>query len=220
MIIAVEGHSYTGKTTIIDELSKDDGITGLAETDVYAGGIENYPPFPPTTMKMAQDNVEFFIELEQRRKKDCGLHDGTIVIDRSFLSVILFQKFVSQLPKDWESAVEYTKKRYVELIRQDKVILPDVMIIVSCATVRDYEERLAREVSVEELKSIDAYNFFTNEYLRIFEAYKKLGRLVEIVSSNDSDPRRLGGQILSQIPVMPLEVDEKKKLLQDIVGEI
>ena len=47
MIIGLEGHSFTGKTTLLDALALKRGAASIAEYDAYAGGINRYPPFPP-----------------------------------------------------------------------------------------------------------------------------------------------------------------------------
>ena len=220
MIIAIEGHSYTGKTTIIDTLSKNTTVTTLPETDIYAGGIENYPPFPPLTTEMAENNVEFFINLERNRKKDCDNSTGIVIIDRSFLSVILFQKFIRQLPNDWMNAFEYAKRRYLELINQDRVILPDAIVIVRCASTEEYVSRVSRDISVAELRSTEAYDYFTNEYTRLLKAYKQIGRLVEIISSNGNNLAEVGKRIIAETPGKPLSVIDKKMLLKTIVENI
>jgi deoxyadenosine/deoxycytidine kinase len=220
MIIGIEGHSYTGKTTIVDAMKGVAGVTVIPETDVYAGGIDNYPPFPPTTDQMAITNVEFFAELERRRRTDVDRATGAQILDRTFVSVPLFQKFIRQLENGWADSFSYAKDAYHAQIDRDEVALPDAMVVLSCANTAEYLSRTSRDISVDELRTVEAYQFFTESYRHAFEPYHRLGRLAEVVNRNGDDSSRLCREILTDLALPPLAVDKKKKLAHEVLERL
>lgn len=221
MIIGFEGHSFTGKTTIVQTLGEQPGVSAISETDKYAGGTNNYPPFPAVNDQMAITNVNFFAGLEQQRKLDADLAEGIVVVDRTFLSVALFQKFIRDLRKPgWADSVDYAKDLYHGLIDEDKVIIPDAMCVVTCDSDEEYQSRTNREVSVEELREVAAYRFFTEEYTRLLEDYRALGRLSIVVNKNGDSPEALGNQALRDLDLAPLDDETKKRLGHDMIDRL
>jgi len=219
MIIGFEGHSYTGKTTLVEAIASTRGVTVIPEADVYAGGIDNYPPFPHESVDMAIENVNYFVKLEESRRQDADAATGTVVVDRTFISVALFQKFIRELNRPgWESALDYAREVYHDRINQAKVILPDAMVVVLCANEQEYASRLSREISIDELRSVEAYRFFTKEYSRLLRGYDDLGRLAVIVSANGDNPKETGDHVLERLDFPCLDVSKKVQLAYDILG--
>lgn len=219
MIIGIEGHSFTGKTTTLDAIRGNSAVTVIPETDHYAGGIDQYPPFPPLDQDMSRTNVDFFANLERARKADADAADGDIVTDRTFVSVLLFQKFLRQLDNEWVDALDYGKSLYHDRIDADEVIIPDMMTVLTCASDAEYMSRIGREVSVGELRTLDAYRFFTDEYLRIFEPYQKLGRLAVLINSNSTSPEMLADNVVG-VGADELTSSQKITLAHEVVGGI
>jgi len=94
--IAFEGVSFSGKTTLASSLEREspEEIKMLAEYVVYAGGGQNFPPFPPKNKQEAIKSLEFFLNLERRRHKDIeALKDRPyfLVLDRSIVSLLGFR---------------------------------------------------------------------------------------------------------------------------------
>ncbi len=89
-IIAVEGISFAGKTTLTKLLEKQ-GCTRLyelAERFNYGAG---FPPFPKTTDE-AKKSDSWFVQQEIAREKDILAKAGTsiLIADRSFISGLAF----------------------------------------------------------------------------------------------------------------------------------
>lgn len=221
MIISLEGHSYTGKSSLLKLIGENDGFAVVPETDVYAGGIENYPPFPALTEEMAVANVDFFASLEDERKKDADDALRDVATDRTFLSVVLFQKFIRRLQREgWHDAYDYAKSLYHQRINEDRVIIPDAMCLVSCASDADYKSRLGREISVQDLQTVDAYRFFTDEYARAFAIYRDMGRMVRFVNANGEDSLSRGVSMIEQMQVSEMSIDQKKRIAHEVLERI
>ena len=47
MIIGLEGHSFTGKTVLLEALAVKRDAVSIAECDTYAGGIDKVSPVSP-----------------------------------------------------------------------------------------------------------------------------------------------------------------------------
>ena len=221
MIIGFEGHSYTGKTTIVNALGALEGFTPIAETDVYAGGIDHYPEFPPIDENMARKNVDFFARLEEERLQDTKGVNETILLDRTFLSVLLFQKFIRDHgDSHWRNALDYAKVEYHRRIEQDQVVLPEALCLINCASEAEFASRCAREVSVELLRTVEAYRFFCGEYNRILEPYRELGKLATISNHNGSEPEAMGYSAISQLDTSPLTYKRKKQLAHEAIERL
>jgi hypothetical protein len=218
MIIGLEGHSYTGKSSLLGMIGKIKRFTVIPETDVYAGGIENYPPFPALTEQMAIDNIDFFVALEDQRKNQADNSSGTMVVDRIFISTPLFQKFIKQLErKGWYDSLEYAKTLYHQRIDEGRLIIPDAMCLVTCASDADYESRLGREISVTDMRTIKAYRFFTGEYTKLLEGYRKIGRLVEFVNYNGEESLQHGTYLIEQLKIPEMNMNQKKRIAHEML---
>ena len=68
-LFAIEGPSYVGKTSLCEQLSKEnpDFVT-VPELSVFADGAHNFPDVP-TSKKQAKQSAVYFLELEIRRQK-------------------------------------------------------------------------------------------------------------------------------------------------------
>ena len=147
MIIGLEGHSFTGKTVLLEALAVKRDAVSIAECDTYAGGIDKYPPFPPTNQQMSIDNVDFFGGLELKRVGDVELaNDTNIFVDRTFLSVIIFQDFIKSLENGWSNAGDYARNYYKNKIEKCTVIIPDLMVLVTC---NNQDEYISRQVQAD-----------------------------------------------------------------------
>lgn len=186
MIVALEGHSYSGKTTLLNYLKDNLPIHPIAEHDAYAGGIDKYPPFPAVKKQMAKDSIDFFARLEVQRYKDAQeVVRQTVLYDRSFMSVVLFQKYMKHLSLPGEhDAYDYAKKLFADLLGKNQIALPDYFVYIQCDSLATYFQRQSREISVDSLRGEKALKFFEHAYEPIFNLYNQFGRALEIKSDD------------------------------------
>lgn len=220
MFIALEGHSYSGKTTLLGHL-RDMGTQNIiAEHDVYAGGIDNYPPFPPTDFQMAKNNVDFFADLEVKRAYDASHLEGDIFFDRSFMSVILFQKFMKSLAIEGQyEAYDYAKDLFFNLLQKEEVIFPDFIVFLACEP-EDYVQRQSREISVGLLRGKEALDFFTKEYDKICSVFEKYGRLQKLISKDGKQSLEQNRELMTELKINPLSENEKQQIITEIMETI
>ena len=222
MIIGLEGHSFTGKTVLLEALAVKRDAVSIAECDTYAGGIDKYPPFPPTNQQMSIDNVDFFGGLELKRVGDVELaNDTNIFVDRTFLSVIIFQDFIKSLENGWSNAGDYARNYYKNKIEKGTVIIPDLMVLVTCNNQDEYISRQAREISVDELRALDAYSFYNLSYHKALGVYSRQDRLLIVDNSGDKELATVVDEILFFINVQDeLRPDIKKKMALEMIDAL
>lgn len=190
MLITIEGHSFAGKTTLLNALGEKYGAQTINEADKYAGGIDKYPPFPALSTKMANQSVRFFANIEVERVIDYKNYpaDNNTYADRSFFSTILFQKYMKHLNISGEyNSYEYTKRYHLRLLEQGKILLPDFFVYVKCKSLEVYASRLSREISVDYLRSKEAKLFFESHFKNIYNLYSSFGRSIIIETDNTID---------------------------------
>ena len=130
MIIAIEGCSYSGKTTLARLLvDKYLGSTLIPEYNEIAGGSKNFPP-PPQTEDDAIKAVQFFIELEHQRQrliqKALAANDNKLIVqDRSLLTCIAFDYAIAQLGRFdvWNQSQQ--------AFLSQKFLLPDIILFLA-----------------------------------------------------------------------------------------
>lgn len=121
---AFEGSSFSGKTTVSNELIKHnpDRYKLIQEYVVYAGGSDKFPPYPPKDKKEALSNLEFFLNLERKRHQDMEEFKGKpymMVMDRSVITLLGFryaQKYLIGLDV-------FTEAR--DIIKNEPELAPD-----------------------------------------------------------------------------------------------
>jgi deoxyadenosine/deoxycytidine kinase len=181
--IILEGQSYSGKTTLLGNLTKKHDVKVIDEYDVYIGGKDKYPKTPFNTVKNAENNVDFLIEAELRRQKDFANSNLTAIFDRSFFSIILFQKLLSTLGAT--NAHSYAKTQIDHLLESEKIVIPNFFIWIYC----DYETFLSRQnlryqISSGVLKQKAAFSFYNVEYKNIYDYFNNYGRAFKIDTSS------------------------------------
>jgi deoxyadenosine/deoxycytidine kinase len=223
MIVTLEGHSYSGKTTLLNYIEANLPVQAIAEHDRYAGSIDKYPPFPAIREEMAEDSVDFFAKLEKLRYKDClSAIERTVVYDRSFISVVLFQKYMKHLNVSGQfDAYHYAKTLFVDLLEKNRIALPDFFVYVRCSNAEIYKQRQGREISVESLRGEDAQVFFESCYGRIFNVYYQFGRALELRSDDTNDSLRENTHMLDMAIEGMNELDEaNRKIITDRIVEV
>lgn len=220
MLVAIEGHSYSGKTTIITQLQRQKPTIVIAEHDAYAGGIDKYPPFPPVKKGMAEHSVDFFARLEAKRYDDIATQDDNQVIymDRTFISTVLFAKYMERLEIPGEyHAYRYAKEIFESLFASGIDTLPDHIVLVAPDSITTYHERLDRKVSVDRLRTDDAYRFFTREYRHVLEPYERRGLLTTVVSRNSAQSLVRAVDTIMTIAPKALTTNDKIAIMKELL---
>lgn len=120
-----------------------------------------------------------------------------VIYDRSFMSVILFQKYMKHLAISGQfDAYEYAKVLFKDLLLKNQIMLPDFLVFVRCQSAEIYNQRQNREISVDFLRGEDARSFFEDSYRDIFEIYDKFNRALELKSNNTESSLRENTHLL------------------------
>lgn len=125
MIVALEGPSYSGKSTMANIIrNRIPHSLVIDEYHVFAGGAKNFPPLA----KNAEDgmrNIKFFLDLEQKRQRSilAALESGLVILDRSHLTCIAFEYAMCQMGiyDIWQEAERQFNA--ADLIKPDMVVL-------------------------------------------------------------------------------------------------
>ncbi len=145
-IAALEGNSFSGKTTLAESLQKLYGFGVVHEYDKYSGGGYNFPAFPPESYQEAKRAVDFFVELEKRRSGDAletaGKTNIGVVMDRSFYSCISFQRTVNILLPSVPNAYLYSLDVFEKQVGTKDILVPPVLIYVEPQSSAVFQKRV------------------------------------------------------------------------------
>jgi len=61
---AIEGNSFSGKTTLVKELETEYGFSVVWEPSAY---VSSFPSFPPDSYAQAKKAIDVFADVEKRR---------------------------------------------------------------------------------------------------------------------------------------------------------
>lgn len=115
--LALEGLVHSGKTTVLEMLSKlDKRIQCIGEYVIYTKrGGRGFPGFPNNS-KMAQTANFFFLDLDRKRFGTTETRRQVIIFDRSLLSVLAYHFATEKLSKKrikcFESSLTLFRKRF------------------------------------------------------------------------------------------------------------
>lgn len=224
LIYSVEGHAFAGKTTLINHLLNKYDFQAVGEYDTYVVNTSEYPPHPHPSQGIALQDVTFFIQLDQKREIDIRKYlaqNNLVLMDRSFMSLILFQKYTKQYKQDDEyDAYDYSKSCYKKLLLGGVLTLPDYMIYLKPRDLETHHSRLGREISSSLLRQDDAYIFFNTEYEKVLNEYRKMNRLLVLESNNTALNLDENAKSVKNINADPLTNSGKLDLIERIFGVI
>lgn len=157
-IVAVDGNSFSGKTTLIKEMGRRYPYSMLNEYNIYAGGGQNFPKFPPTNYSEAKEAVDYFVELEKRRSADAVNNalrtKKGLLMDRSFYAVINFQFIVKNTMPQTPNSYHHSIEAFLMHTQKQDIIIPPVLIYLKPENSDVMRKRVARRGRV----SIDFLN--------------------------------------------------------------
>lgn len=164
--IGIEGSSYVGKTTTINEL-RDRGYPIIPEYDQFG-------PFPESDNSFdgLRGVIEHLINLERRRTTLLGslAISGEVFSDRTPISFLTFEEmrsFTVSATKQKEihdRVGDYTKTRLISEISKGNIILPDGIAVMELSIKENFEYRVKERgiTGVHELAQFDTQKYIAN----------------------------------------------------------
>lgn len=135
-LIAVEGPSFSGKTTLLTQLAAQFSTETIGEHHDYVS--TGFPPNPKTNEE-AYVNADFFLGLEKKRAADTrqALGRHTIVFsDRSVISLVAYQLALAAVKDKAPEAIavpEYVTTLARQEIEAGNIEVPDGFILLRVA---------------------------------------------------------------------------------------
>ena len=189
MITTIEGNSFSGKTSLAEELVTSFDAKIVPEYDVYVQGGKNFPAFPPDSMDDACKAIEFFVEVEKRRSGDAielvEKSGKPVVMDRSPFSCIFFQANVLHQFKETPNAYLYSIERFLAEARSGNVFIPN-SIVYLYPTIEQFRMRIERRgrVGIDFLNWESTLIFSHHWYGNLCRMYREKNSLM-LQSSED-----------------------------------
>ena len=223
IIVAIEGHSFAGKTTLLNYLVNNYPVSVVGEYDTFVKNTNEYPKFPHTTQEEALIDIDFFANLEKKRTNEIlnKQVDKTLYIDRTFVSVVLFQKFVNLIKNEFEyDSYFYAKKKFLQLLNNNFSLIPDYIIILQTKNSFVHNSRLKRKISAEILRSDLAFRFFNKEFNHVFDAYKNASRILFLKSDNSTENLVGNAKKITCLNIKKLSYAEQEAIKKGLLNEL
>lgn len=164
--IGIEGSSYVGKTTTINEL-RDRGYSTIPEYDQFG-------PFPESDNSFdgLRGVIEHLINLERRRTTLLGslAISGEVFSDRTPISFLTFEEmksFTASTTNQREindKVGDYIKTRLMSEISKGNIVLPDGIVVMELSVKEKFEDRVKERgiTGVHELAQFGAQKYIAN----------------------------------------------------------
>ncbi|MFA7717855.1 MAG: deoxynucleoside kinase [Candidatus Absconditabacterales bacterium] len=123
LIFFIEGIIGAGKTTLIQSLDLDN-FQKIQEYKNFALGHQNFPKFPYKSREEALASIDFFIDLETKRRESRGENKNAI-FDRSLLSCFAFSYATRAFPFVEHNIYKETIQKFTKLYKRKKFALPN-----------------------------------------------------------------------------------------------
>lgn len=164
-IIALEGSSFSGKTTLSNQLSERLDAPVIGEYIDYAlrARLDGFPPFACNRTEL-DEQVEFYLELEASRAQDVASSGSSIVIvDRTVASLAAFhrihQRRAERLDTYWDTDL---MERRIRLSQElGRIVVPDVIFVLSAGSKEEHDARVKCRGAIAEghLSLLNDWNF-------------------------------------------------------------
>lgn len=145
-VVAFEGAPFSGKTTLIRKLHEKYGVKFVKEYAEYANGGNDFPPFPSKNFDDAKKSVRFMVDIEKRRCEeayDIAINSELpVIMDRSPLSCIVFQKTVEVLHPEYPSVYAYSVEAFLKAYDDGKIFFPQIMIYIQPPELQAFQNRV------------------------------------------------------------------------------
>lgn len=218
-IVAIEGNSFSGKTTTTESLAETFGVPIIHEYDKYAGGGLNFPSFPPDNYSEAKKSIDFFVELETRRTHDAIEHSIKsglpVVMDRSPFSCLVFQWTVQKRLPEVPNAYAYSLETFEKAVQSGDIVLPDGLIYLEPESEAIFLDRVRRRgrVHIDFLNDVETLRSMRYWYKEVIsKAFPFSGTIIQTVEGNIDLTTLFVFERLIQVPVQ-----ERDYILQDLL---
>lgn len=127
-ICAVEGNSFSGKTSLVKKLNSDYGFSVIWEPNYY---VSSFPSFPPDTYNEAKKAIDLFVDAEIRRSADAvnlALLGERVVMDRSLWTYSAFQYVVMSRMPTIPNSYLYSLDILQRHVEQENIIVPQAIV--------------------------------------------------------------------------------------------
>jgi len=162
-IATIEGHCFSGKTTIINKLRSNYQIEIIEEYVDYAGGADFFPKFPPRSIEEAKSSIKYFVDLEKKRSHDAiekSIKSGLpVIMDRSPLSCIVFQKVANSQVKDIDDIYSYSCEAFYTEFEKGNIVFPSVIVYAEPPNIEIFKKRVLQRgrVPIEFLNTPETF---------------------------------------------------------------
>lgn len=194
LFIGIEGHSFSGKTTLLKDLSATGAINVVDEHDVFANGAENFPDIKFKNEKDVINDIKFFLDLEEKRcQKAIELIEENgkpTIFDRTIISVVLFQKYLKDQKKSWLHGYEDSIRIYQDAITTGRIFIPSRLIHLKPENKSVFQERTKRAVSIDFYKKFSTNEYMNKHYEYILENLFDEGSYTTLYSDNTKRSRQ------------------------------
>lgn len=195
--VAVEGSSFTGKSTLIKDLSVGarSCVCVIQEACEYAGGNKNFRRVPFSSQRDAELNIHDFLVWEEQRCADARKlyrqHKLPVVMDRSIYGTLLLQKLLRDCYPEWHNSYVYGLQAVHEAVLSGRIFLPSKLICLELPDEKTFFARTKRGVSVEAFNLPDTWRWMSTHYRLILRIhYGKMSGVV-LLSDNGGKPTRM-----------------------------
>src|SRR3989344_4741474 len=139
---AVEGNSFSGKTTLVKELEAEYGLSVVWEPSAY---LSKFPSFPPETYAEAKKAIDIFVDVEKRRSTDAielAQKNGIVVMDRSLWTYSAFQYVVMKRMPNIPNSYLYSLDILQRHIDNKEIVVPGAVVSLIPKNQEEFERRV------------------------------------------------------------------------------
>jgi thymidylate kinase len=129
-VVAIEGCSHAGKSTLVDNLTQrlGDDVIALPDYVSFAGGDTKVPRAPAESVEEEVEALRFFLTLDYRRWSEIIKHPNEkriILVDRSFHTLLAHRFAIERL-----THLEVFDLSCKEVKSRPDLLMPDVIFYI------------------------------------------------------------------------------------------
>lgn len=148
-ISAVEGNSFSGKTSLVTELQSGYGFSVVQEPSYY---VDSFPAFPPDTYGDAKKAIDLFASVEIQRSAcviKLAKQERQVIMDRSLWTYPAFQYVVMTRMPNIPNSYLYSLDVLQRHIEQGDIIAPRAIVSLVPKNREVFESRVTNRGRVD-----------------------------------------------------------------------